>query len=187
MLGICSHSVAITFYCGILHYHINDWNPNVADLVSETVPSAAGKKKSDRVSRKRRKPIDRNISTYTDGRPKASIPNDDKFHLVYISQTKSCCCGCKQRYRNSVTDILPPAPYDMVLARKLFRVFTPAGGIGLKISREKENAYVHLKRCSCLMKCYYTINHEDIVVTQTSPPENTHILKLKDVFNFSMD
>ena len=186
MLGICSHSVVITFYCGILHYHINDWNPNLADLVSETVPSAAGKKKSDRVSRKRRKPIDRNISTYTDGRPKASIPDDDKFHLVYISQTKSCCCGCKQRYRNSVTDILPPAPYDMVLARKLFRVFTPAGGIGLKISREKENAYVHLKR-SCLMKCYYTINHEDIVVTQTSPPENTHILKLKDVFNFSMD
>lgn len=56
---------------------------------------------------------------------------------------------------------MPPTPYDMGLARKRFRVFTPAGGIGLKISREKENAYFHLKR-SCLLKRYDAINPEDL-------------------------
>ena len=129
------------------HYHIDDWNPNLSVLLSETVTSAAGKK-SGKVGHKQRKSGDRNISTYTDGRPKASIPDDDKFQCVYISQTKSCWCyGCKQHYCNAVTDILPPAPYDMVLAGKLFRVITPAVRIGLKIIWEKENAYLHLK-CS---------------------------------------
>ena len=115
------------------------------------------------------------------------MPDDDKFHRVYISQTKSCWCyGCKQHYCNSVTDILPPAPYDMILAETLFRVITPAARIGLKTIQEKENAYLHLK-CSYLLKCCDTINPEDIAITQTSPLENTYILKLKDEFSFSMD
>ena len=153
-------------------HHLAKWKPNLSEIVDRNTPAAIGNKKNEKPRFRRKENSERDTSYYCDGR--LSIDDDDKFHLVYVSLTKSVkCYGCKERDCATEKSPLPPTPWDMVLGRKLFRAFSPKGKIGIRISKSKEAAYFHLKK-ECV-NVYFEVRREDIVVDELrAPPKKFH-------------
>ena len=143
---ICAHSIFTAFYTSKLELFLSNWKPSLKRMMDNVTPSNAGKKKNERTGRKRFKRSDRNIAGYE---LSELVPNDERFHVVFVSDTRSYkCYGCRGKDRDSASSPLPPSPMDILLAIKQHRRYSPAGKDIVKITKEKENCYYRpLTRC----------------------------------------
>jgi len=190
--GVCAHSITIAYHLDILEFHLSKWAPRPEIILQEIQPDNAGKKKSQK-SRKRKKTSERqerSTDGYVDKRPARPIIEDnEKFHLVYINQTRSTTChGCHKKYRQTERSELPPAPFDMVLGIKIHRLYPVKGSSQLRLSKTKENCYFHLKR-KCLQAEFpdRELTIQDLVVDMVvSPPKMAHKLKLREEFRITL-
>uniref|UniRef100_A0A7M5XJG9 SWIM-type domain-containing protein n=2 Tax=Clytia hemisphaerica TaxID=252671 RepID=A0A7M5XJG9_9CNID len=177
--GICAHSITLAYHLDLLEQHLVKWAPAPDNTMLEIQPQNAGKKKSER-TRKRKSNQERNTEGYQDKRPpKPVIEDNEKFHLVYLNQTRSTICyGCHKQTRPDKR--IEPPPHDMVLAIKIHRSFPvrsePGGPITTRISKKKENVYFHIDK-ACVRKEFpgKELSNDDLVIDYTvSPPKLSH-------------
>ena len=93
-----------------------------------------------------------------------TFPRGDTYNVVFVKNTRmQKCYGCGGVVRHKLSDDIP-APWDIVLTRREFRVFSPRGTTTIRISKSKENVYYH-PRLACLKKKNAVVGSEDILVT----------------------
>ena len=70
-----------------------------------------------------------------------TFPPSGKWKVVFVKDTKMRkCYGCGGTVR-ATSDFDPPSPWNIVLTKKEYRVYTPRGQDSIKISTKKENVY----------------------------------------------
>ena len=160
--GICSHSLAIAFRSDRIERFISAWTPNLSTITKPMVPLTAGKKKNDAPRKRRNAELKGRKASPASKLP---IPDDERFHVRFLEDTKSTTCyGCGRKFRASGSAEAKPPPNDMVLGRKSYRVFSkPGNQTQLCIAKTKENVYFHAKK-KCVAKKHSLVASEMIVV-----------------------
>ena len=148
--GLCAHNIAVAKLEGTLDIIISKWKPNISKQVNAAAPSRVGQKPGQK--RNRHPPIQRNVNSFVNRvSTNGEDSSEEKFTVVKVSSCKATTCyGCGSKFRQKFTNPPPQPPWDILLRRKEFRVYTPQGSNGkrLKIAAKKEYVFYHLrKRC----------------------------------------
>ena len=176
--------ICIAYHVDLLEQILTNWSPSIGQMINDGLPKNVGNKKSEKKRTRKSGTNKRNVSTYVDGRPKPGIEDNNKFHLIHLRLTKATTCyGCKRKFRATARDSAPPVPYDMVLGLKMYRSYTPAGSIGIKISKTKESAYFHLKKSCVTTVCDDVISSDKFVINEVvSPLQIQHKMLIRKEF-----
>ena len=147
--------------------------------------------KKNQKPRKRKPAMERSTDGYEDKRPaKHPIQNNNKFHLVYVNQTRSTTCtGCNKKYRQTERGKLPRPPNDMILGIKMHRLYPVKGTTQIRLTKDKVNCYFHLRK-SCIQQEFpdKLLTLQNVVIdSKISPPKLTHKLKLREEFDLIIE
>ena len=150
--GLCAHTLVVASELGNLAEYTKSYRVPLDQLVQSTIPSGTGKKDHEKRKRKRTSKPPREVSTFGDRiEPGPSIEKeeDTPYDVVFIKDTKATTCyGCKGNVRNTAAEPPPPAPYDIFLRHKEFRVYRRRGETKIRISKSLDAVYYHPMR-SC--------------------------------------
>lgn len=121
------------------------------------MPSGAGLKENEKGRKRTRKTHreERSTAGFSERVPSVTptIPPDE-YQVVFVKDTKALTCyGCGSKLRNKPSDAPPPAPYDLMLKHHERRVYQKKGTIQLKVSRDPESVYYHVRKTCVLAKC----------------------------------
>ena len=170
--GLCAHTLAVASELGNLAEYTKSYRVPLDQLVQSTIPSGAGKKDHEKRKRKRTSKPPREVSTFGDGiEPGPSIEKgeDTRYDVVFIKDTKATICyGCKGNVRNTTAEPPPPAPYDIFLRHKEFRVYRRRGETKIRISKSLEAVYYHPMRSCAPSASDTNIKMDDKVAGQLS-------------------
>ena len=108
------------------------------------------------------------------------------YTCTWIKDTKAYMCyRCDYPLRPKPTgqpsDVLPPAPFDVILCRKELRMYKTRAG-ALTFSVQPQNVYYHLKK-TCVLKKNKHFAIEDLCV-KLAGLEAVHIHQLRKEFGF---
>ena len=142
---ICAHAIEVAFLKECLEYFIASWQPNLGNIIAPAVPEKSGAKINEKRKRRRHPPIRRNTANKT-RRLKGSsyVLDNDKFYVLLLKDTYATkCYGCTGRLRPSENHAPPSLAFDMILGRKVHRVYQKSGTETFTITKNKENACYH--------------------------------------------
>ena len=108
------------------------------------------------------------------------------YTCTWIKDTKAYMCyGCDYPLRPKPTgqpsDVLPPAPFDVILCRKELRMYKTKAG-PLTFSVQPQNVYYHLKK-TCVLEKNKHFATEDLCV-KLAGLEAVHIHQPRKEFGF---
>lgn len=166
----------------------------IFDAVTEGMPSSSGKKPSQ----SRRRGGRRNLSSPRDKtgfRPRVTPytetaqPAENQYTCTWIKDTKAYMCyGCDYPLRPKPTgqpnDVVPPAPFDVVLCRKEMRMYKTQAG-ALTFSVQPQNVYYHLMK-ACVLKKNKNFTKEDLSV-KLGGLKRSRMDQLRKEFGFTDD
>ena len=114
--------------------------------------------------------------------------SERQYTCTWIKDTKAYMCyGCDYPLRPKPTgqprDVLPPAPFDVVLCRKELRMYKTKAG-ALTYSVQPQNVYYHLKK-TCVLKKNKQFTTEDLFVNLAGL-EAAHIDQLRKEFGLTI-
>lgn len=114
--------------------------------------------------------------------------SERQYTCTWIKDTKAYMCyGCDYPLRPKPTgqpdDVLPPAPFDVVLCRKELRMYKTKTG-ALTFSVQPQNVYYHLKK-ACVVKKNKSFTAEDLCVNTLIGLEKCHYDQLRKEFGFT--
>lgn len=114
--------------------------------------------------------------------------SERQYTCTWIKDTKAYMCyGCDYPLRPKPTgqprDVLPPAPFDVVLCRKELRMYKTKAG-ALTYSVQPQNVYYHLKK-TCVLKKNKQFATEDLFVNLAGL-EAAHIDQLRKEFGLTI-
>lgn len=169
--SLCAHTIAVARGTGKLEHLVSTWSPNLSKQLQSELPKSTGRKPGPQ--RNRHPPQVREIGNHTyssAGNPDIRFAENDKYSVIPVSKCKSTVCyGCGEKFRMSASDRPPPQPYDILLSKMEYRVYTPRGRSSLKISARKERCYYHVRK-ACLLKRTDTVSSRDIFVADDVLP-----------------
>ncbi|KAK2554876.1 hypothetical protein P5673_023542 [Acropora cervicornis] len=152
--GICAHTIAVAWYNNCLDSYLSLYRPRLSRMVTNSIPTATGKKEHQKRPRKRRDNELRDASDYSPLVSDTSVTSGqsgqtDDLEVVFIRDTAACkCYGCSVAIRVRPSEDPPPAPYDIFLRRKEYRVYRQRASTKMCIAKSKEFVYYHpLKAC----------------------------------------
>lgn len=91
-------------------------------------------KEKNETKRKRKPTHNRDTAPYTNSKGKRSIPDGNKFYVVFVKHKKyTICYGYKRKFRHSENNPSLSVPFSVLLARKEFGVYSLAGSTVVKI------------------------------------------------------
>jgi len=161
--SLCHHTLAVAHCEGTFRHIISSWKPNLSRQINRA-SKYVGQKPGPK--RKRHPPVQRQVDAFSERTQVTTNCSNEKFSVIFLAQTKATTCyGCSGKFRQSASDPPPPAPWDMVLRRKEFRVFQPKGSDILKISAKKEHVYYHVRK-QCILKKVESISANDVNIQQ---------------------
>ena len=87
------------------------------------------------------------------------------WEVVFIRDTAACkCYGCNGSVRRKPSEDPPPAPYDIFLRRREYRVYRKKGSTKMCIAKTKEFVYYHPLK-ACLPK---ESSHGDLLMSENT-------------------
>ena len=87
------------------------------------------------------------------------------WEVVFIRGTAACkCYGCNGSVRRKPSEDPPPAPYDIFLRRREYRVYRKKGSTKMCIAKTKEFVYYHPLK-ACLPK---ESSHDDLLMSENT-------------------
>ena len=96
------------------------------------------------------------------------------------------CYGCGGTVR-ATSDFDPPSPWNIVLTKKEYRVYTPRGQDSIKISTKKENVYYHPRiKCLRLKNPDGSVNSVEVPSELESQLDDLHKSQLKKEFGLKL-
>ncbi|CAB4002056.1 Mitogen-activated kinase kinase kinase A [Paramuricea clavata] len=151
-LGLCAHIIAVAYDEGKLNEVVRNYKPNISAIVQ---PSGKAGKNPNQSVRKRKSSTTkgkRSVAEFNDPLAHTDLinfPDPDNWTVVFVKNTKMRkCYGCGGSVRQDVS-VVPPSPWNIVLARREYRAYTPRGKRSIQISAKKEMVYYH-PRMKCL-------------------------------------
>ena len=127
--GICAHTIAVAWYNNCLDSYLSLYRPRLSRMVTSSIPTATGKKEHQKRPRKRRDNELRDASDYSPLVSDTSVTSGqsgqtDDLEVVFIRDTAAFkCYGWSGAIRVRPSEDPPPAPYDIFLRRKEYRVY----------------------------------------------------------------
>lgn len=119
--------------------------------MKSSIPIHSGRKENEKRQRKRTNNELRDVFSGSASADQASGTDQrtDDLEIVFICDTAACkCYGCNGAVRSKPSEDPPPAPYDIFLRRKEYRVYRKKGTTKMCIAKTKEFLYYHpLKAC----------------------------------------
>ena len=114
-------------------------------------------------------------------------PSESHYTCTWINETRSFMCyGCDHPVRPKPTgrpsDVVPPAPFDVVLCHKELRMYKTKEGT-LTFSAQPQNVYYQLKK-SCVLVKNPTFSMEQLSV-KLSGLQRKHAEQLQKEFGFT--
>ncbi|KAJ7380746.1 hypothetical protein OS493_007119 [Desmophyllum pertusum] len=89
----------------------------------------------------------------------------DEFLVKVVKDTKMRkCYGCGAAVRQNIS-FEPPSPWNIVLYRREYRIYTPRGKDSLQIATKKENVYYHPRK-KCLLEKNSNVSGNAIEVSE---------------------
>ena len=155
--GICAHTIAVA--CS--------YTPCLSTLVGSSIPNHTGRKENEKKQRKRSNNDLRDVSgvSFPADEDSGSEQNTDKLEVVFIRDTAACkCYGCNGSVRRKPSEDPPPAPYDIFLRRREYRVYRKKGSTKMCIAKTKEFVYYHPLK-ACLPK---ESSHDDLLMSENT-------------------
>ena len=158
---------------------------------TEGMPSSSGKKPGQSRRRGGRRDIStpRDTTGYQPRVAGVDVPHPSESHYTctWIKETRAFMCyGCDHPLRPKPTglpsDVVPPAPFDVVLCRKELRMYKTREG-ALTFSVQPQNVYYHLKK-SCVLAKNPTFSMEQLSV-RLSGLQWKHAEQLRKEFGFT--
>ena len=162
-------------------------NKNLTKCAYKNMPKSVGGKPGEADRKRKRNPqSERSTSKYTERVPTPPKPtlNTNTFKVKWLKNSRVYrCYGCRQNIRpkpqKGETEVVPPPPWDFVLARLEFRLI-PNGAGELKMSIKPEPVHYHPK-LSCIRKSngkkYYSSADADKEVM-----DDVHLRHLRSEF-----
>lgn len=187
---LCAHVIAASHKENLLCNVVSSWKPSLSDLVSSSIPKKAGRKPGPQ--RYRPSPVaqETNVQDLEQTTPtEYQFPEEEKFNIRWLEGSKvTTCYGCKNRFRKTASDPVPPEPYNIVLCRKQIRAYTPKGTTGLRFTVKPKNTYFHLKKSWIQTDTSETIGPQSIRITEDIKGQlkPIHLNKLKQEFGVNI-
>ena len=158
---------------------------------TEGMLSSSGKRPSQSRRRGGRRDISapRDTTGYQPRVAAVNVPHPSESHYTctWINETRAFMCyGCDHPVRPKPTgrpsDVVPPAPFDVVLCHKELRMYKTKEG-ALTFSARPQNVYYHLNK-SCVLAKNPTFSMEQLSV-KLSGLLWKHAEKLQKEFGFT--
>lgn len=168
----------------LLHI-VSSWEPKLSDLVSSSIPKRTGRKPGPQRYRPSRQAEERSVQGLEASPREYEFPEQEKLKIKWLQGSKvTTCYGCKYKFRKTVSDPVPPEPYDIVLCRKQMRAYTPKGTSGLKFTAKPENAYFHVKKSCVQNETSERVGANSIVISKEDKRnlKQIHVNKLRQEF-----
>ena len=146
-------------------------NKNLTKCAYKNMPKSVGGKPGEADRKRKRNPqSERSTSKYTERVPTPPKPtlNTNTFKVKWLKNSRVYrCYGCRQNIRpkpqKGETEIVPPPPWDFVLARLEPRLISNGAG-ELKMSIEPEPVHYHPK-LSCIRNAHDKKYYPSVEVT----------------------
>ena len=135
--------------------------------MGSSIPNHTGRKENEKKQRKRSNNDLRDVSgvSFPADEDSGSEQNTDKLEVVFIRDTAACkCYGCNGSVRRKPSEDPPPAPYDIFLRRREYRVYRKKGSTKMCIAKTKEFVYYHPLK-ACLPK---ESSHGDLLMSENT-------------------
>lgn len=188
-LGLCAHILAVAYDEGKLNEVVRNYKPNISTIGQ---PSRKAGKKPNQSVRKRKSSTTkgkRNVEEFNDPLAHADLinfPDPDNWTVIFVKNTKMRkCYGCGGSVRQDVS-IVPPSPWNIVLARREYRVYTPRGKRSIQISAKKEMVYYH-PRMKCLREKNTDVTGNQVQVPSDIAPELDNLQRAQLRKEFGLD
>ena len=185
MERLCAHTLAASYHKEILHDVVSSWQPKLSDLVSSSIPKKQERNLVAPDQAQERQAQERNVQVLEAPDTQYQFQDQDKLKITWLHGSKiTTCYGCKNKFRKTASDPVPPEPYDIVLCRKQIRAYTPKGTTGLRFTVKPENTYFHLKRACVQSDTCERIGAHNVVITKDDKRhlKQIHLIKLKQEF-----
>lgn len=189
-LGLCAHLLAVGYQEGHLARVIRNYQPNISSIIR---PSGKAGKKPNQTTRKRKAAPSssrRDVGEYSDPLDDGNLSSfspTDKWNVVFVKDTKMRkCYGCGAAVRQNIS-FEPPSPWNIVLYRREYRIYTPRGKDSLQIATKKENVYYHPRK-KCLLEKNSNVSGNAIEVSEAIERslDDLHRAQLRKEFGLSL-
>ena len=189
-LRLCAHVLAVAYQEVCLEHVIRSYQPNMSSVL--TPCGKAGKKPNQSIRKRKATSSDdkRDVSQFSDplddGNLSVLSPSD-KWKVVFVKDTKMRkCSGCGGSVRQNIS-FEPPSPWNIVLTRHEYRVYTPRGKNSLQASTIKENVYYHPRKKFVLEK-NTSVSGNSIAISQDieSKLDDLHRALLRKEFGINI-
>ena len=165
-------------------------NKNLTKCAYKNMPKSVGGKPGEAERKRKRNPqSERSTSKYTERVPTPPKPtlNTNTFKVKWLKNSRVYrCYGCRQNIRpkpqKGETEIVPPPPWDFVLARLELRLISNGAG-ELKMSIKPEPVHYHPK-LSCIRNAHGKKYYPSVEVTDADKEvmDDIHLRHLRSEF-----